>query len=320
MAIILSFALPINTGQPMRLAGIFVVLALIGIATAQSIVGGAPESEAENAKLALAASDICTVEVATVPVIVTQAREIVTTPAHKRLTVTPARFGTRTETVEIVPEHREGATFFAEPRRVIISEPTRRLRAMDAVFDSDDSVEDRTVIRPYVEDGKLVEQTDSLPAIPDSRMVRKKASIQAVRINAGLKMIDTKILDRDGEGEPVPAETIEIEVRTVEAQPSVATEDIPAVIEIVEIEIVETPSRRVEAEAICAIASRNPMIRRVQDALAAKGITTGESGVWSPVTIDAMAAMQAEETGLVSPFLLLETLRAWVPDVELPVS
>jgi len=304
----------------MRFAGIFVVLALIGLAAVQSIVGGAPEGEAGEASLMLAASDICLVEAATVPVLATRSREIVTTPAHKRLTVTPARYGTRIDTVEIVPAHNGGATFFGEPKRIIISEPTRRLRAIAAVFETDVALDARTVIRPHVEDGKLVETTEALSAVPESRIVLRKASIQAVRINAGLKMIDTKIIDRDGEGDPVPAETTEIEVRTVEAQPVVETEDIPAITETVEIEIVETPSRRIEAEAVCTIADRKPLVRRVQDRLASADGPLGEPGTWSPATIDAMAALQAEQTGLVSPYLLLETLRAWVPDVKLPVS
>lgn len=304
----------------MRLAGIFVVLALVGLAAVQSIVGGAPESEAEDTPLVLAASDICIVEAATLPVLTTETREIVTTPAHKLLTVTPARFGKRIETVEIVPAHREGATFFNEPTRVIVSEPTRRLRAMAPVFETDTSIEARTLLRPHVQGGKLVEQTDTLPPIPDSRIVLRKASIQAVRINAGLKMIDTKVIDRDGEGDTVPPETMEIEVRTVEAQPVVETEDVAAVTETVEVEMVETASRRVEAQAICTIASRKPLVRRVQDALAARDVATGVPGAWSPATIDAMAAIQAQETGLVSPYLLLDTLRAWLPDVELPTS
>ncbi len=304
----------------MRFAGIFVILALIGIAVTQSIVGGAPDSEAGDEAFVFAASDICTVEAATVPVLTTDTREIITTPAHKRLVVTPARYGSRIETVEITPEHRKGATFFNEPRRVIVSEPTRRLRAIEATFENDAAIEARTVLHPNVEGGKLIAVSKTLPPIPDNRMLLRKASIQAVRINAGLKMIDTRVIDQDGEGEPVPAETVEIEVRTIESHPAVKTEDIAAVTEFVEITTVQTPSKRVETQAICTIANRKPLIRKVQDILAAKNVATGEPGTWSPATIDAMAAIQAQETGLVSPYLLLETLRAWVPEATIPVS
>ena len=317
----------------MRLAGIFAVLALVGIAAVQSIVGGAPESEADDTPLVLAASDICIVEAGTGEVWKTETREIVTTPAHKQLTVIPARYGTRIDTVEIVPEHREGATFFTEPRRVIVSEPTRRLRAIPAVIDPAPAVGQVAGKIYRVEGGKLIEKTvmrSPQAALQRERILVRESRIDAVRISAGLKMLETKVIDTDGDGEIVPAETMDIEVRTVEAHPSVETRDVPAVTETVEIREMETPARRVEVEAVCTLAARDRLLRRVRNVLLEKGETPemsdspktgiGEPGTWSIPAIDMMAMMQAREFGLVSPYLLLDTLRVWLPDVDLPTS
>ena len=304
----------------MRLAAVLFVLLMGGIAAVQSIVGGTPESEAEEQPLVLAASDICTVEAATLPVLATGTREIVTIPAHKTLAVVPARFGTRTETVELVPAHRQGATFFIEQKRVIVSEPTRRLRVVEPVFETVPVAETRSVVRPRVEGGVLIEEAEPLAPLPASKVLPREARIEAVRLNAGLKMLETKVVDTDGDGDPVAAETVEIEVRTVEAHPKVETREVAAGTETVEVETVETPSRRVEVDAICTLAARPPLLRSVREALAAKGIDTGEAGGWSAAAIDVMAAEQARDTGLVSPYLLLETLNLWLPEIRMPVS
>ena len=303
----------------MRLAGILAALALICVAAFQSVIGGAPDGEADT-RIVLADSDFCTVEAATLPVVVTETRDFVIVPAHKELSVTPARFGTRTETVTIVPEHHEGATFFAEPKRVIVSEPTRRLRAIEPVIEIDPVFDARDVIRPRVEGGELIETTESLPPLPESYSVLSDGSIQAVRINAGLKMLDTRIIDTDGEGALVPAETIEIEVRTVETKPAVETHEVAAVTETAEFQKIETQSSRVDVAAVCSMAGKAALIGRVEEVLTAKGIEIDASGEWSASTIDAVAAAQTAETGLVSPHLLLETLRLWLPDLALPAS
>lgn len=301
----------------MRLAGLLFALLLAGVAAFQSVIGGAPPSEADDG-LTLAATDICPVEAATMPVIVTETREVVITPAHRILTVTPAVFGTRTETVTVVPEHREGATFVEEEKRVIVSDPTRRLRAIPPVFDIELAVGSRDVTRYRVSGGALVAEMESLPALPDNQIVISEARIQAVRVNAGLRMIQIQAIDEEGEGETVPAETVEIEVRSVEKQPVVATTEIPAVTEPVQVRVVETPALRVDEDAICTIAERSALIRHVQAALTSQGVEAGTPGEWTPATIDAVATAQAEETGLVSPALLVQTLRVWLPEVDLP--
>jgi len=306
-------------GRPMRLAGLLIALLLGAVAAFQSIVGGAPPSEADDG-LTLAASDICAVDAATVPVLATETRDIVTTPAHRMLTVTPAVFGTRTETVTVVPEHRHGATFAEEEKRIIVSDPTRRLRAIPPVFDIELVVGSRGVTRYRVTGGALVAEMESLPELPDNRIVISEARIQAVRVNAGLRMMQIHAIDQNGRGAVVPAETVEIEVRSVEEQPAVATTDIAAVTEPAQVVVVETPAGMVEAEAVCTIAERAPLIRHVQAALTARGIEAGTPGEWTPATIDALAAAQAEETGLVAPALLVRTLRAWVPQVALPAG
>jgi len=303
----------------MRLAGIIAAIVLVGAVALQSLFGGTPDSEADD-RIVLAESDICTVEVATLPVLTRQTRSFVVTPEYKELTVTPARFGTRTETVTVTPEHHEGATFFAESKRVIVSEPTRRLRAVAAVIEPDLVFESREVVRPRVEGGKLVEQIEELPPLPDNQIVIEKARIEAVRINAGLRMLDIQIIDEDGEGELVPAETVEIEVRTVEEDPVVNTNTVAAITETAEIDIVEIPSERVERPAVCTIGTHEALIRRVQQAITGDEAPDAGSGEWSAGTIDAMAAAQVAETGVVSPYLLIETVRAWMPDVVLPTG
>lgn len=303
----------------MRLAGIIAAFVLVGGFATLSLLGGTPGSRADDA-ISLAAADICSVEVATVPVVKTETRRFVTMPAYNELVVTPARYGTRTETVILTPEHREGATFFMEPKRVIVSEPTRRLRVVEPVFELTPDIDGRSVIRPRVENGVLVETGEDLPPLPESRILVSEARIEAVRINAGLKMLDTRILDADGEGAVVPAETTEIEVRTVEAHPAVETVAVAAMTESAEVVTVATPSRRMKADAVCDVAGRPVLLRRVQEALTDKGLDAGTPGEWTPGTVDAVAAAQAEATGYVSPHLLLETLAEWVPGIDMPVS
>jgi len=303
----------------MRLAGIIAAITLVAVVAVLSLVGGTPGSKADDA-IVLATADICSVDIATVPVMATKTRKFVTMPAYNELVVTPARYGTRMETVTLVPEHREGATFFTEPERVIVSEPTRRLRVIEPVFELSPDIDGRVVVRPRVENGVLVETGEDLPPLPESRIVVTEARIEAVRINAGLKMIDAKIVDEDGDGETVPAETIEVEVRTVEAHPVVETAAIAAMTESAEVETVVTPSRRMKADAVCTIAERPALLRLVQAALTERSIDAGTPGEWTPATVDAIAAAQAEATGYVSTGLLLETLREWVPGVDVPVS
>ncbi len=292
-------------------------LALVALAATQFVAGGAPEGRADI-RLALAPDDICTVEAATRPVLATETRAVAVTPAHTLLTVTPATFGTRTETVTVVPEHRTGATFVAEDTRVIVSEPTRRLRAVPPVFGPDLVVIPREVTRPRVEGGVLVEAVETLPPLPEGQVVVTEARIEAVRINAGLRLLEIQAIDADGEGEIVPAETVEIEVRTVETPPAVESVEVAAVTETVEVETVETPSRRIEAAALCAPGAHPTLVRRVQDVLVARDIEAGAPGEWTPATVDALAAAQAEATGLVSPHLLVETLRLWLPELAIP--
>ncbi len=309
----------VRRGLSMRVLGYVAVAGLLGVAAFQSILGGAPIGSAKPETLSISAADICPVDAMTVPVIRRETRAFTVMPAHKALSVTPAKFGTRTEELVVVPEHREGATFFTEPKRVIATEPTRRLRVIEPEFESVAGVTG-TVTRARVEGGILITDSASLDTGPDMKIVVGEARIQAVRLNAGLKMHEIKIIDTDGDGELVPAQTTSIEVRTVEAHPAVETTDIAAVVEQHEVEVVETPARKVEVDAYCAIMAQPALITDIQAVLDAKGIASGEPGVWSPATIDAIAAAQAKETDLVSPYLLLETLQKWLPEVELPTS
>jgi len=252
----------------MRPAGIIAAALLSVGALAIAFTGGTPSSRAD-ARIVLAASDFCAVEAVTPPVLATETREVVTIPAHKVLSVTPARYGSRIDMATVVAEHREGATLVSENTRVLISEPTRR---------------------------------------------------HAVRINAGLRMMETQVVETDGDGDIVPAEKVEIEVRTVEARPSVQAEHIAAVTEMADITFIKTPSSRVEVEAVCAPGEVAGLLPQVQDALTARGIEAGVPGEWTPDTIDAIAAAQSAETGHVSPYLLVQTLRVWLPELDLPVS
>gem|GEM_PF-2823540 len=268
----------------------------------------------------LAASDFCAVEAVTPPVLATETREVVTIPAHKVLSVTPARYGSRIDMATVVAEHREGATLVSENTRVLISEPTRRLRAVEPVLELAPVIVPRNVERPRVVGGVLVMEPEALPPLPERHIVRTEARIDAVRINAGLRMMETQVVETDGDGDIVPAEKVEIEVRTVEARPSVQAEHIAAVTEMADITFIKTPSSRVEVEAVCAPGEVAGLLPQVQDALTARGIEAGVPGEWTPDTIDAIAAAQSAETGHVSPYLLVQTLRVWLPELDLPVS
>jgi hypothetical protein len=303
----------------MRILGIIAVVGMVGLAAFQSIFSGTPEGSAESDPFDLAQSDICTIEAMTLPVVTREARSITMLPAHKALTVTPARYGTRTEEVVIVPEHREGATFFTERKRVIVSEPTRRLRVAGPEFETVPAIP-VSVKRARVSDGILIKDNAQLASGPATRIITQEARIEAVRINAGLKMVDVKTIDTDGEGELIPEETMPIEVRTVDSHPAVASSEVAAVIETHEIETVEAAAQSLQTDAVCSMAGRTTLVRKVQAVLESKGHTSGEAGEWSAETIDAMAAVQADETGLVSPYMLIETLREWVPDLIIPTS
>ncbi len=303
----------------MRIIGILAVVTMVGLAAFQSILGGAPDSRAQSEHIVLAQADICPVEAIKLPVIERKTRQFTMIPPHKALTVTPARYGTKVEEVVIVPEHHEGATFFTDRKRVIISEATRRLRVMGPEFETVPAIA-TSVKRARVSGGILIEDTAPLNTGPETKIVLREAQIQAVRINAGLKMLDVKSIDMDGDGDLIPAQTMSIEVRTVDSHPAVASSEIAAVVESHEIERLKTPAATVEVDAVCSMAGRSDLIADVQQSLEIKGYSGGVSGVWSPATIDAMAAVQAEETGLVSPYLLIETLRKWMPEVTIPTS
>jgi len=86
------------------------------------------------------------------------------------------------------------------------------------------------------------------------------------------------------------------------------------------VDIVEMPATIVEVEAVCDPAKHGALLARVREALTAKGLAPGPDDGWTPATVDAIAAAQTGETGLVSPHLLLESLRIWLPDLALSVS
>ena len=310
-------------GKTMRAFGILFAGAAVMALAAQSFVSGVPQSDAVSSAntLTLAELDICEVDVATRPVMGVEEREVVTAEAYSELTVIPATFGSVTEKLTIVPAHREGATFFTEQERVIVSEPTRQLRAVPAKFDTVPAVSKLFATDYQVQGGELLETETLLDPIPDMQIVLRKAEIHAVRVNAGLEMHEVQVIDKDGDGKPVPATTIDYERRTVESHPKVETKEIPEKKEVLEIGVVKVEATRTAAPALCSVADRADIVRAVQAALVERGFSGIEAnGEWDAATVDAMALVQLEETGFVSPSLLLETLPVLLPDLAVPTA
>ena len=307
----------------MRIIGL-VVSAVFATGLGIWWLGDAPET-VEDVQEAVAPeispAEICTANAATSPVLQVEKREIVIADGYKQLAVSPAKFGIVDTKLTLVPAHKEGATFFTEPTRVIVAEPTRRLTVEPAEFATAPAVDETETTQYLVENGALIEKPLALSPIPERRIVTKQASIMSVRFTPGFKQFDVKVIDKNGDGPDVPAEIITIERRTVEAHPQVTTVDVQPLKEMRDIQVVEKPAEILKSKAFCTIYAREDMILAVRSALINEGALSGApDGDWDAATIDSMALYQEKKTGLISEALLLETLKILVPDIELPTS
>ncbi len=308
------------------------VMRIIGLVCSAAVLAGLgiwwmgndaqpPESVPEKVAFSVSPEEICRVDAAKPPVLRTEKREVVVADAYKQLAVSPAEFGMVEAKVTLTPAHKQGATFFTEPTRVIVAEPTRRLTVKPAQFLTVPAIDDTTTQNYRVENGELIDEELTLSPIPERQIVTKQASIMSVRFTPGFKTFDVKEIDQDGDGPQVPAEIIIVERRTVEVHPKVTTTEVAERSEIRDVQIVAENAELVRKDAFCSIKSREDFISAIRSALVGNGAFSGPvEGGWDSALIDSMAAFQQQHTGYISPALLLETLQALVPETEIPTS
>lgn len=303
------------------LIGVFAA-GMVGVAAFQSVIGPSKPLQAESIVQKVADVAICDVAVATAPVLRSVMTEYVATEGYQRLSVTPSVFGTATEELTLTPAHREGATFRTEEIRIVTAEPTRRLRVIPPEFEPVPAFEPLKVERHHVQGGALVPVMDTIEYEALTRQVSRASTIMSVRLSAGIKMMEIRHLEKDGNGDPVPAQTMTIERRTVESHPAVASEQIEAIYRTAEIQEIVSPASVSTAPALCELEARPELVGAILRKLTEDGAYAGASDekAWTPEVIDALAVWQEAQTGLIAPAPLLEVVPMLLPNIVLPTG
>ncbi|MEL6582772.1 MAG: peptidoglycan-binding protein [Pseudomonadota bacterium] len=249
----------------------------------------------------------------------TEMRPVVIEEAFTRIEVVPPTYETVVEEVVVEPERQVTITVPAQFRTVVeevpVRPPFRSWEPSDRIFPVGTSLNGGTVLGSRVTPTGTVESLIQFPATFETVSRQELVSEETTRVETVAPITETRVVRKiktpaRTREVVVPAVVEMVETQIVVTQERVERIPVPPTFRTVERNTEAQPARLVWAPVICDVDQTAELITRVQQGLAERGLYAGRiDGVNGPRTQAGINQFQLEQLDLDSATLTIDAAR-----------